>query len=47
MPGLLRSIIRRGRWAGVEVISKSGAFGAPTLWRALFSNNQLIFGTGS
>jgi uncharacterized protein YgbK (DUF1537 family) len=42
MPGLPRSIIRGGRWAGVEVISKSGAFGAPSLWHKLLQDNQLI-----
>lgn len=31
MPGLPRSTIRGGRWAGVDVISKSGTFSAPTL----------------
>ena len=35
MPGLPRSILRGGRWDGVTVISKSGAFGAPTLLRDL------------
>ena len=42
MPGLPRSIIRGGRWDGVEVISKSGAFGSPGLWRNLLRDNQLI-----
>ena len=42
MPGLPRSNLRGGRWAGVEVISKSGAFGAPNLWRTLLQDNQLI-----
>lgn len=41
MPGLPRSIIRGGRWDGVEVISKSGAFGAPN-WRSLLQDSQLI-----
>lgn len=43
MPCLPCSTIRGGRWAGVEVISKSDAFGAPTLWRTLLSDNQSIF----
>lgn len=43
MPGLPRSSIRGGRSAGVDVISKSGTFGAPTLWRRLVSENQPIF----
>jgi len=42
MPGLPRSIIQGGRWAGVEVISKSGAFGAPDLWHKLLRENHLI-----
>jgi D-threonate/D-erythronate kinase len=41
-PGLPRSIIQGGRWAGVDVISKSGAFGEIDLWRTLLSDNQLI-----
>jgi uncharacterized protein YgbK (DUF1537 family) len=35
IPGLPRSIMRGGRWDGVTVISKSGAFGTPTLLRDL------------
>jgi D-threonate/D-erythronate kinase len=35
MPGVPRSIIRGGRWDGVTVISKSGAFGRPDLLRQL------------
>ena len=42
MPGLPRSVIQGGRWAGVEVISKSGAFGSPGLWRGLLKENDLI-----
>jgi uncharacterized protein YgbK (DUF1537 family) len=42
MPGLPRSVIHGGRWAGVEVISKSGAFGPPDLWRTLLEENHLI-----
>ncbi|WP_407154651.1 four-carbon acid sugar kinase family protein [Bradyrhizobium sp. STM 3557] len=42
VPGLPRSTLQGGRWAGVEVISKSGAFGAPDLWRTLLRDNQLI-----
>jgi hypothetical protein len=30
-----RSILRGGRWGGVTVISKSGAFGTPALLRDL------------
>jgi uncharacterized protein YgbK (DUF1537 family) len=35
VPGLPRSILRGGRWDGVTVISKSGAFGTPALLRDL------------
>ena len=42
MPGLPRSMLQGGRWAGVEVISKSGAFGAPDLWRKLLQDNHLL-----
>ena len=42
MPGLPRSILQGGRWAAVEVISKSGAFGAPDLWRTLLDENHLL-----
>jgi uncharacterized protein YgbK (DUF1537 family) len=34
-PGLPHSILRGGRWDGVTVVSKSGAFGSPTLLRDL------------
>jgi D-threonate/D-erythronate kinase len=42
MPGLPRSTMQGGRWEGVEVISKSGAFGAPDLWRKLLQDNDLL-----
>lgn len=42
MPGLPRSTLQGGRWDGVEVISKSGAFGTPDLWRTLLRDNKLI-----
>lgn len=42
MPGLPRSILQGGRFAGIEVISKSGAFGSPNLWFGLLRDNQLI-----
>lgn len=41
-PGLPRSTIQGGRWHGVDVLSKSGAFGLPDLWRKLLSDNGLI-----
>lgn len=41
-PGLPRSMIQGGLWAGVDVISKSGAFGPPELWRNLLRDNKLV-----
>ena len=41
-PGLPKSVIKGGRWAGVDVISKSGAFGAPDLWAKLLRLNGLL-----
>ena len=41
-PGVPRSVIQGGAWAGVDVISKSGAFGPPDLWRKLLHQNGLI-----
>jgi len=43
-PGLPRSTIVGGPWQGTTVLSKSGAFGGPTLWRDLLSENALIAG---
>jgi uncharacterized protein YgbK (DUF1537 family) len=40
-PGLPRSVLRGGRWDGVDVVSKSGAFGGPNLWRDLLTRNSL------
>ena len=42
VPGLPRSILRGGRWDGVTVVSKSGAFGHPTLLRDLLRANSFI-----
>jgi len=39
VPGLPRSIMRGGKWDGVTIVSKSGAFGTPTLLRDLLRNN--------
>lgn len=47
MPGLPRSTIRAGRRADVDVMSKSSAFGAPTLWRKPLTDNQAVFETVS
>jgi D-threonate/D-erythronate kinase len=41
IPGLPRSVLRGGRWDGVEVISKSGAFGSEGLWRNLLEDNGI------
>jgi uncharacterized protein YgbK (DUF1537 family) len=41
-PGLPRSVIQGGTWRGVDVISKSGAFGPPDIWWTLLSENNLI-----
>ncbi|MCJ2137709.1 Hrp-dependent type III effector protein [Methylobacterium sp. J-026] len=38
-PGLPRSTLRGGRWDGLPVVSKSGAFGASAIWRDLLSQN--------
>lgn len=42
VPGLPRSILQGGRWAGVDVVSKSGAFGPSELWRDLLRDNHLL-----
>lgn len=41
-PGLPGSVIQGGAWSGVDVISKSGAFGPPDLWWNLLNENRLI-----
>lgn len=41
-PGLPRSVIQGGPWAGVDVISKSGAFGPSDLWFSLLRQNRLL-----
>ena len=41
-PGVPRSLMQGGIWDGVEVVSKSGAFGPPTLWRDLLVENGLM-----
>jgi uncharacterized protein YgbK (DUF1537 family) len=40
-PGVPRSVMRGGRWNGVDVVSKSGAFGRPDLWRELLQRSGL------
>lgn len=42
VPGLPRSVLQGGCWAGVDIISKSGAFGPSELWRDLLRDNQLL-----
>lgn len=41
-PGIPKSVIEGGDWAGVEVISKSGAFGTADVLRKLLRQNGLI-----
>jgi uncharacterized protein YgbK (DUF1537 family) len=41
-PGVPRSVIQGGTWTGIDVISKSGAFGPPDLWWKLLNENKLI-----
>ncbi|WP_213774063.1 four-carbon acid sugar kinase family protein [Bradyrhizobium sp. dw_78] len=41
-PGVPRSVLQGGAWAGVDVISKSGAFGPPDLGWKLLNENKLI-----
>ncbi|WP_439552610.1 four-carbon acid sugar kinase family protein [Falsiroseomonas sp.] len=44
-PGIPRSRLLGGRWDGVDVISKSGAFGGDALWRDLLAANGILTGT--
>jgi len=44
-PGVPRSVMRGGAWDGLDVVSKSGAFGADALWRDLFAGNGLLTGS--
>ena len=41
-PGIPKSVVEGGTWAGVEVISKSGAFGAADVLRKLLKQNRLL-----
>lgn len=41
-PGVPRSVMRGGRWDGVAVVSKSGAFGSDVFWRDLLARNGFI-----
>lgn len=40
--GVPRSVLRGGRWDGLALVSKSGAFGHDTLWRDLLAANGFI-----
>lgn len=41
-PGIPKSVIEGGNWSGVEVISKSGAFGTADVLRKVLKQNGLI-----
>ncbi|ACL63109.1 four-carbon acid sugar kinase family protein [Methylobacterium nodulans] len=41
-PGIPRSRMRGGLWDGVAIVSKSGAFGSPAVWRDLLRRNGLL-----
>jgi uncharacterized protein YgbK (DUF1537 family) len=41
-PGIPKSVIEDGAWSGVEVVSKSGAFGAVDVWAKLLKQNGLL-----
>lgn len=41
-PGIPKSVIEGGNWSGVEVVSKSGAFGTADVLRKLLKQNGLI-----
>jgi uncharacterized protein YgbK (DUF1537 family) len=41
-PGLPRSVMQGGCWSGLDVISKSGAFGRADMWAKLLLQNRLI-----
>lgn len=41
-PGIPKSVIEGGDWSGVEVVSKSGAFGPADVWAKLLKQNGLI-----
>ena len=42
VPGLPQSVMRGGRWDGVVVLSKSGAFGPPDLLRDLLRSTHPV-----
>lgn len=42
MPGVPRAVLRGGRWDGVPLVSKSGAFGGDMLWHDLLAAQPFI-----
>ncbi len=44
-PGVPRSVMRGGAWDGLDVVSKSGAFGGEALWRDLLAGDGLLAGS--
>jgi uncharacterized protein YgbK (DUF1537 family) len=42
MPGVPRAALRGGRWDGVDLISKSGAFGGDMLWHDLLAAQPFL-----
>lgn len=47
MPGVPRSILRGGRWDGVTIVSKSGAFGGPDLLKQLAAAPAALAGAAA
>ena len=47
MPGVPRAVLHGGRWDGLTLATKSGGFGAPTLWRDLLAANGMDAGTSA
>lgn len=45
VPGVPRSVMRGGAWDGLDVVSKSGAFGTDALWCDLLAGNGLSIGS--
>ncbi len=42
MPGVPRAVLRDGRWDGVDLVSKSGAFGGDMLWHDLLAAQPFV-----
>jgi uncharacterized protein YgbK (DUF1537 family) len=45
-PGIPRSVMQGGRWSGIDILSKSGAFGGREILRDLLTENGLLAETG-